>query len=181
MADSDNAFEFSFLSCHPSPSAMCAADDVFHRGMILPLGAAPQRKGTGRSGTRRHPEDFAEGSPRHQELWGGRSGKGEYHRLRSASGHSDAKARPNPRRRCHVCVLGSAIVPPKMDMDDIRIRQRRLAPAGDSGVSGCGVNRGAWKLLRSLSCKGVESAAVATTPLGFVSHLGISGKTNAGG
>ncbi|KAG6509906.1 hypothetical protein ZIOFF_027913 [Zingiber officinale] len=90
--------------------------------------------------------------------------KPEYRRLRSASsGRPVTKARPTHLHSPSPCVLGPARVPVTMGLSDIRSRQRR--PVGEAS------SRFGWMVLRSLSCNGIESAAVATAPLGLVVRL----------
>ncbi|KAG8087006.1 hypothetical protein GUJ93_ZPchr0010g8606 [Zizania palustris] len=72
---------------------------------------------------------------------------------------------PAPRRvRWHEMAFGSVRVPAAMDMGEIRrrlqARRRRLA-AGEVDDAAAAAGWAPWRLIRSLSCKGVEAVAVA--------------------
>lgn len=161
MADPDATFEFPSILPLFSPELVSAPAASSSTGLpILPLGTStpPTPKEIGR---RRHrpPPDTSPAGP-----VDGNAGltKPEYRRLRRASSkRPDAKARPT---HLHPpCVLGPSRVPATMELSDIRSRQRR--PAGEAS------SRVGWMVLRSLSCNGIESAAVATAPLGLVVPL----------
>ncbi|KAL5231510.1 hypothetical protein ABZP36_030286 [Zizania latifolia] len=71
---------------------------------------------------------------------------------------------PAPRRvRWHEMAFGSVHMPAAMDMGEIRrrlqARRRRLAAGEGDEVAAAGW--APWRLIRSLSCKGVEAVAVA--------------------
>lgn len=211
---------FSFFDSPDSPPALCAADDIFLAGKILPFGAHPHKRYQMLEGELRwrdaldvdHPttrctaddsfftgkflpfgdpppiqphlldhELRAQGLPnadRLRRFWGGAKSKAGYRRLRKLS-ECDGKglekttsARPQKephRPRWFLFVLGSMRVPETMDMGNIRNRQRRrLSQAAKPGGD---VGRGAWRLLRSLSCRQLESATVVTAPpLSFASR-----------
>ncbi|WOL18313.1 hypothetical protein Cni_G27107 [Canna indica] len=148
-SDPDIPCDFSFLPTRLPPAATCTAKDVFRRGNILPPHAPP--KGTART-DRCCPRRVLEST--------GGSKTAEYQRLRSvAEGSDDPRGAHRkttlPRSRV-CCVLGAMRVPARMDMNEIKSRRRRGA-----GAVGGDVSRGTWKLLSLLSCKGIESAAVA--------------------
>ncbi|XP_008781936.1 uncharacterized protein LOC103701592 [Phoenix dactylifera] len=159
-------FEFFFHGPR-SPVEMCTADDVFLQGKLLPFGAAPPRP----------PKKDEIYKPRSlpRDQWQQEAATG-YRRLRKAP-ESDLRVPPPPqtprtRSRWYLFVLGSVRVPAAMEIKDIRSRQRRRCPAGVPEDSGRWSRQGSksWKLLRSLSCNGVESA-VAAAPPSFVSHV----------
>ncbi|KAG1326924.1 putative serine/arginine repetitive matrix protein 1-like [Cocos nucifera] len=145
---------------------MCAADDVFLQGKLLPFGEAPPRP----------PKKDDIYNPRSlpRDQWRPETTT-EYQRLRKAP-ESDVRVPPPPqpprsRSRWYLFVLGSVRVPATMEMKDIRRRQRRRSPAAipeDSGRWSFERSK-SWKLLRSLSCTGMS--AVAAAPLSFVSHV----------
>lgn len=162
------------------PTARCTADDILFTGKFLPFGDPPT--------VQPHLLDRefrAQALPNADRLrcfWGGANSKAGYRRLRKSS-DCDGKrlvnttsARPQkephrPRPRWFLFVLGSMRVPETMDMGNIRNRQRRRRsqaadPGGDLG-------RGPWRLLRSLSCRQLESATVVTAPppLSFASRV----------
>ncbi|KAJ8485656.1 hypothetical protein OPV22_018141 [Ensete ventricosum] len=171
--DADHFEFFSF----PSPPDMCAAADVFLGGKILPFGAPPPKRAEN-LGDLCWQESCAasECSRRRRRFWGGRV-KAEYRRLRSVSdchGMVPPPAARQQRPRWYLCVLGSVRVPATMDISDIRSRQRRQPAAAEAdsrrGPSG-DVGRATWKLLRSLSCTGLDSASAVTLPLRFAAHV----------
>ncbi|WOK92672.1 hypothetical protein Cni_G01363 [Canna indica] len=168
-------FEFSFR-CPFSPPAMCAADDIFLAGKILPFGAPPPPpKRAETSGDLRWkpepPAAAAQGPDRLRRLWSGGPKTG-YRRMRRVSDCDDGKAllekappqvsARQQRPRWYLWVLGSVRLPATMDMSDIKNRQRRKILAAETGNDLNG--GGSWKLLRSLSCRGLESATVVTVP-----------------
>ncbi|WOL17372.1 hypothetical protein Cni_G26164 [Canna indica] len=106
---------------------------------------------------------------RRRRFWG--DGLKTYRRLRSAM-QSPEKAIRAPRQqrpRWYLFVLGSVRLPATMDMSEIRNRQqRRETPA--AGPDG-NAQRGAWKVLRSLSCTGLDTAAAVTSPSGLPAHV----------
>ncbi|KAG6470772.1 hypothetical protein ZIOFF_071852 [Zingiber officinale] len=159
-------FEFCFYSDSPDSPALCAADEIFLAGKILPFGAPPPKR-----------YQISEGELRRRDLlqvdhrttrctaddvcfWGGAQSKAGYRRLRKVSDcdgkelekATAARTQKEPHRpRWFLFVLGSMRVPETMDMGNIRNRQRRRRsrdsePGGDVG-------RGTWRLLRSLSCR----------------------------
>ncbi|XP_074572193.1 uncharacterized protein LOC141828631 [Curcuma longa] len=214
-------FEFSSAGLPASPPAMCAADDVFLAGKILPFVASPPKRHQNSAGKLRShdllevnrprtkcaaddifftgkiipssdspPErpQISAGELRQQDFpkadslrrfWRGAAGsKAGYRRIRKVSDCDRrelpelASSRPQqePQRpRWFLFVLGSMRVPETMHMDDIRNRQRRRSlaaePVGDMG-------RGTLRLLRSLSCRRLESATVvAAPPSSFASRV----------
>ncbi|KAF0900119.1 hypothetical protein E2562_027442 [Oryza meyeriana var. granulata] len=79
-----------------------------------------------------------------------------------AAKSSSAPGAAARRVRWHEMAFGSVRVPAAMDMGEIRrrlqARRRRLADGeGDDAAAGWAP----WRLIRSLSCKGVEAVAVA--------------------
>lgn len=172
---------FKFFHDPCFPAQMCAADDVFLQGKLLPFGTLPgpsPKKDKIYDPRRHHPREqrkleTAEGFNLPGGIWGGAMTP-EYRRLRKAP-ESDTKVLPpRSRPRWYLCVLGTVRVPAAMEMRDIRSRQRRRSSpateaADDSGRWSFEGSK-SWKLLRSLSCKGLESA-VAVAPLRLVSHV----------
>ncbi|CAO2163869.1 unnamed protein product [Urochloa humidicola] len=76
--------------------------------------------------------------------------------------------------RWHDMAFGSVRVPASMDMGEIRRRlhARRQAVAGNEPSSATTAAAAAgwapWRLIRSLSCKGVEAVAAAAAPVRLV-------------
>ncbi|XP_010928659.1 uncharacterized protein [Elaeis guineensis] len=171
-------FKFFYDPC--SPAEMCAADDVFFQGKLLPFGSppAPAPKKDKIYNPRSQPREqrwpeTVDGFNRPRGLWGG-ANTPEYQRLRKAP-ESDAKVLPpRSRPRWYLCVIGTVRLPAAMEMRDIRSRQRRRSTPVSEAAEHSGrwsfEGSKSWKLLRSLSCKGVESA-VAAAPLRLVSHV----------
>ncbi|KAG6473496.1 hypothetical protein ZIOFF_067413 [Zingiber officinale] len=214
-------FEFSSAGFPGSPSAMCAADDVFLSGKILPFGASPPGRHQNSAGKLRSRDSLEVNPPRttcavddifftgkiipssdsppqipqissgelrrqdspnadrlRRSWWGAAGSKAGYRRLRKVS-DCDERELPEPassrpqhepqRPRWLLFVLGSVRVPETMRMDDIRNRQRRRSLAAEPGGD---MGRGTLRLLRSLSCRRLESATVvAAPPLGFASRV----------
>ncbi|XP_066325652.1 uncharacterized protein [Miscanthus floridulus] len=91
-----------------------------------------------------------------------------------------AAAAPAPPRkpqqvRWHDMAFGSVRVPAAMDMGEIRrrlrLRARQQALAGGAGneqPSSAAAGWAPWRLIRSLSCKGVEAVAAAAAPVRLV-------------
>ncbi|CAL5003095.1 unnamed protein product [Urochloa decumbens] len=83
-----------------------------------------------------------------------------------------AVAAPTPassrKVRWHDMAFGSVRVPAAMDMGEIRRRlhARRQVVAGNEPSSAAGW--APWRLIRSLSCKGVEAVAAAAAPVRLV-------------
>ncbi|KAG8046833.1 hypothetical protein GUJ93_ZPchr0008g11873 [Zizania palustris] len=87
-----------------------------------------------------------------------------HRRAAAANKPAPSPAPGAPRKvRWHEMAFGSARVPAAMDMGEIRrrlqARSRRLA-AGE-GDEAAAAGWAPWRLIRSLSCKGVEAVAVA--------------------
>lgn len=86
---------------------------------------------------------------------------------KSSAAPASAAAAAARRVRWHEMAFGSVRVPAAMDMGEIRrrlhARRRRLAygdgEAGDAAAAAAGW--APWRLIRSLSCKGIEAVAVA--------------------
>lgn len=161
-------FDFTFHgAASASASEMCAADDIFVQGRMLvrnptppaPAPTSPLWK------SRSHVEGI--GRRRWEAL------DGFDRRLRRAASDSAPAGRtPKPRPRWYWFLFGSVNVPePVMEMSEIRSRLRRRAAAPEMRDGG---RWAAWKLIQSLSCKGVDSAAV-TAPAPMMSHGGIMG------
>lgn len=75
--------------------------------------------------------------------------------------------------RWHDMAFGSVRVPAAMDMGEIRrrLRARQQALAGGAGneqPSSSAAGWAPWRLIRSLSCKGVEAVAAAAAPVRLV-------------
>ncbi|OEL14113.1 hypothetical protein BAE44_0024866 [Dichanthelium oligosanthes] len=84
-------------------------------------------------------------------------------------------ATPASRKvRWHDMAFGSVRVPAAMDMGEIRRRlnARRqalaVAGAGNEPSSAAAVGWAPWRLIRSLSCKGVEAVKAAAAPVRLV-------------
>ncbi|KAJ1267904.1 hypothetical protein BS78_07G094700 [Paspalum vaginatum] len=79
---------------------------------------------------------------------------------------------PQPRKvRWHDMAFGSVRVPAAMDMGEIRRRlnaRQALAAAGAGNEPSSAVGWAPWRLIRSLSCKGVEAVAAAAAPVRLV-------------
>ncbi|XP_068653412.1 uncharacterized protein [Aristolochia californica] len=160
---------------------MCAAEDVFLRGTIVPNSyRAPskeEKKNTNHASKR--------GSSTHQRSYSldtlfqePRSGSHRnYRKLQRASSAESPKVgsgkclrvSSSRRHKWHLLTFGLIRPPAEMEMEDIRNRQRRLNPSplfpsGDPGSVAGGReegNKNSWRLLRALSCKGQEAIAVA--------------------
>uniref|UniRef100_A0A1D1Z0T5 3-oxoacyl-[acyl-carrier-protein] synthase 3 protein 3 n=1 Tax=Anthurium amnicola TaxID=1678845 RepID=A0A1D1Z0T5_9ARAE len=174
-------FEFSRVDLG---SDMCAAEDVFLRGRLLPYKPGPPTSpasapppahrllpGTahhGRDHQRWCPPDQGRANPsRHRRS----ESLDEYQRSRGGAASRYWKGKgslsadyqrlqpvaSSPRPKWYVLAFGSVRLPAEMDMKDIRsrLRRRSTSPPAGSGAAGAGVGGGgAWKVLRSLSCKG---------------------------
>ncbi|CAO2189160.1 unnamed protein product [Urochloa humidicola] len=72
--------------------------------------------------------------------------------------------------RWHDMAFGSVRVPASMDVGEIRRRlhARRQAVAGNEPSSTAAASWAPWRLIRSLSCKGVEAVAAAAAPVRLV-------------
>lgn len=157
--DDGDLFEFCCTAAMPD---MCAADDVITGGKLLPLWIPPPPPQPQKAQAPDHRRSNSLGDPPHG-CWGGKSTSGgEYRKLRRVPDpeHKEtAPDHPRPRPRWYVLVFGSVRVPAAMELKEMRVRQRRRsAPpvaAKDSG------ERGPWRLLRSLSCKGMETTIIA--------------------
>ena len=65
--------------------------------------------------------------------------------------------------------FGSVRVPAAMDMGEIRRRlHARQHGAGNEPSSAAAAGWAPWRLIRSLSCKGVEAVAAAAAPVRLV-------------
>ncbi|CAL9151498.1 unnamed protein product [Musa hybrid cultivar] len=146
-------------------SEMCSAEDVFLGWRLLPLNPRSPLPGTLPLDHRRS------GSLDRRHYWPG--GLADKHRkLRRAASDPPTEAM-KPQPRWYLFVLGPMRVPSAMQMEDIRTRQRRRRTPSPEDTVGRLSNgrRGPWRLLRSLSCNGAESAAVLPSPVRFTSHL----------
>ncbi|KAL5220813.1 hypothetical protein ABZP36_025526 [Zizania latifolia] len=88
------------------------------------------------------------------------------HRRAAAAKPAPSPAPGAPRKvRWHEMAFGSARVPAAMDMGEIRrrlqARSRRLAAGEGDEAAAAAAGWAPWRLIRSLSCKGVEAVAVA--------------------
>ncbi|KAJ6834264.1 uncharacterized protein M6B38_336475 [Iris pallida] len=131
-------FEFPSFAAG-EPAAMCAAGDVFSGGKLLPFCGPPPP-----------PAATAGSLPSGAGIGAG------YRKLRKEPDPSPDPLRRRGRRRknrWYVLAFGAARVPAGMEMKEIRIRQQRMAAAAAEEEEW-----GPWKLLRSLSCRGVEVA-----------------------
>lgn len=79
---------------------------------------------------------------------------------------------PPPRKvRWHDMAFGSVRVPAAMDTSEIRRRlnaRQALAGAGAGNQPSSAAGWAPWRLIRSLSCKGVEAVAAAAAPVRLV-------------
>lgn len=183
-------YPFEFFSGKLSAAEeMCSAEDVFLKGNLLPYKPLPPQLSPGKRSDGPAPKNAPFDHRRSESLDGINRPRGsgglatEYARLRRAASDSDPMtpqpppppqppATPRSRPKWYLVVFGSVRVPAAMEMKDIRNRQRRrrttlLEECGGWRREGGG---GPWKLLRSLSCKGVESTVVAS-PLSFDWHV----------
>lgn len=199
----------TFEFVHIIGSEMCAAEDIFLRGQLLPYKPPPActRSPTQPPPTasshgleyRRCPSDQARHRGQHRraesldryERGGGAASRywntrgshsADYQRLRPVAEEAcDARAAgpragvsTSSRPKWYVLMFGSVKVPSEMDMNSIRSRLRRRSTSGaDAGrveslggvkTGGAGGGGGAWKLLRSLSCKG-DVGGVVESPI----------------
>ncbi|KAK1275428.1 hypothetical protein QJS04_geneDACA003999 [Acorus gramineus] len=149
--DGDTMFEFykDFNS-----SEMCAAEDIFFCGKLLPLRpnqANEEQTRRPKPTHRRKLESF-------DEFNGGTTIR-EYLKGSSESRRLQRTTSQRPKPKWYVIVFGSVKVPGEMEMSDIRSRQMRRKPVPPP-LKTASVNRGsAWRLLQSLSCKGHDIAA----------------------
>ncbi|KAJ0965656.1 hypothetical protein J5N97_026794 [Dioscorea zingiberensis] len=162
---------FEFSSNGTAAPEMCCADEIFARGRMLP--SNPTTPALSRS----HSNVGVVCRERHRrsESVDGidRLRRGDYRRLRRAASDSSpvvARAAPKPKPRWYWFLFGSVRMPePAMEMSDIRSRIRRRGGAPAAELEGSRWTP--WKLIQSLSCKGVDSpAATAPEPLPLVSH-----------
>ncbi|PAN34362.1 hypothetical protein PAHAL_6G086800 [Panicum hallii] len=89
---------------------------------------------------------------------------------RGAPTNAAAVAAPASRKvRWHDMAFGSVRMPAAMDMGEIRRRlHARQHGAGDEPSSAAAAGWAPWRLIRSLSCKGVEAVAAAAAPVRLV-------------
>ena len=78
---------------------------------------------------------------------------------RRAAPHQAAAAARTRRLRWHEMAFGSVRVPAAIDMDEIR--RRLQAPRRDTEPEAAAAAWAPWRLIRSLSCKGVAVAAAS--------------------
>jgi hypothetical protein len=80
---------------------------------------------------------------------------------RRAAAVKPGQAPPHPRRvRWHHMAFGSVRVPSAMDMGEIR-RRLEARQANEPSAAAAADGWAPWRLIRSLSCKGVEAVAAA--------------------
>lgn len=175
MTQYPNSFEFFSGSRHGGGPEICIADDVIRDGKLLP------------SILKTHSYDY-----RRCESEGGKNGggggkltEGEHGKLRRATSDPMGPQRNPPRPalkasrvrpRWYWLAFWSVRAPAEMGIDEIKIRQqRRRGPTATAevadGVCGIESGKGAWRVIRSLSCKGSEVAVDVnvTAPLREVS------------
>lgn len=151
------------------PRTVCAAGDTFFTAKIIPASDSPPRRPQVSTGELRS-QDFPKGDSLRRFWCGAAGSKAGYRKLRKVS-DCDGRGLPEPassrpqqepqRSRWFLFVLGSVRVPETMYMGDIRNRQRRRSLAAEPGSD---MGRGTLRLLRSLSCRRLESATVVATP-----------------
>ncbi|KAK1316803.1 hypothetical protein QJS10_CPA05g02343 [Acorus calamus] len=156
-----------------STSEMCAAEDVFLRGRLLPYRPPQtteeeQPKPTTHHGKTESFDESNRGSAKGRFLKGGSSSSSlEYRKLRRARSERPPPPASAAKPNWYWIVFGSVKLPGEMEMRDIRSRQRRRQPPPPpplslegrktaSGKSGSG-----WRLLKSLSCKGHDDISNA--------------------
>lgn len=166
------AESFEFLPIMGSD--MCAAEDIFLCGQLLPY-APPSPKASlkaQRGREQRRWLSHQERSPdllRRAESLDGRYWKGwaggspGYQKLRTAGG-TKPSSEVSPRPRWYMIAFGSVSPPAEMNLRDMKSRLRRqrrvssgreaASSPGGKGTAGGGGGGGKWKLIRSLSCKG---------------------------
>lgn len=161
---------FEFSSQGATAPEMCCADEIFARGRMIPSNPTPPAL------RRNHSNATAVSRERHRrsESVDGidRFRRRDYWQLRrAASDSSPVVARAvKPKPKWYWFLFGSVRMPePAMEISEIRSRIRRRGGVQAGELEG---SRWApWKLIRSLSCKGVESAAaMAPEPMPLVSH-----------
>ncbi|KAK1268238.1 hypothetical protein QJS04_geneDACA013882 [Acorus gramineus] len=156
---------FEFYS--DSTSEMCAAEDIFLRGRLLPYRPPQTTEEEQPKPTTHHrkTESFDEsnrGSAKGRFLKAGSSSSSlEYQKLQRARSERPppppaSAAKPN----WYWIVFGSVKLPGEMEMRDIRSRQRRRQPppplplSSEGRKTALGKSGNGWRLLKSLSCKG---------------------------
>ncbi|KAG9455857.1 hypothetical protein H6P81_000365 [Aristolochia fimbriata] len=165
---------------------MCAAEDVFLSGTILPNSyRAPskedeEKKKPNNSSCKRgsctHHRSYSLDALYQEPRSNSRSNYRKLQRASSAespkvgSGKCFRLSSSRRQHKWHLLTFGLIKPPAEMEMEDIRNRQRRLNrsllfPSLDSAASVAGGreegNKNSWRLLRALSCKGQEAIAVA--------------------
>lgn len=80
---------------------------------------------------------------------------------RRAPAPKSEPAPPQRRVRWHHMAFGSVRVPSAMDMGEIRRRLRARQALANEPSAAAAAGWAPWRLIRSLSCKGVEAVAVA--------------------
>ncbi|WOL06463.1 hypothetical protein Cni_G15197 [Canna indica] len=146
----DSSFEFFCAS-----GDMCFAEDVFLGGKLRPA-LVPQPLPPWRVPSDRRRADFL--VEKHQRPRKVASVAGAKVDVRPAAA-AVVKLQP----KWYLFVLGPMRVPAATEMGDIRsrLRKRRTPPpAGRAVGPSSGGKSGPWRLLRSMSCNGMESAAV---------------------
>ncbi|CAA6671077.1 unnamed protein product [Spirodela intermedia] len=154
-------------------SDMCAAEDIFLCGQLLPYALPSPKAQRGREQRRwlshheRSPDLLQRAESLDGRYWKGMGGGSPgYQKLRTAAGTrqiSEVSTRP----RWYMIAFGSVSLPAEMSLRDMKSRlrrQRRVSSGrgaagsagkeGRAGDGGGGGGGGKWKLIRSLSCKG---------------------------
>ncbi|XP_068649166.1 uncharacterized protein [Aristolochia californica] len=161
---------------------MCAAEDVFLHGTILPNSyRAPSKEEKKKKnhaplgGSFTHQRSYSLDTLLFQEPRNGP--RGGHRKLQRGSSAESPKVRSGKylrvssirRHKWHLLTFGLIRPPAEMEMEEIRNRQRRLSPSPwlpsgfPASVAGCRdeVNKNSWRFLRALSCRGHEAIAVA--------------------
>ncbi|KAK1291449.1 hypothetical protein QJS10_CPB17g00053 [Acorus calamus] len=158
-----NTTLFEFYS--DSTSEMCAAEDIFLRGRLLPY-RPPQTteeeppKPTAHHGKTESFDESNRGCAKGRFLKGGSSSSSslEYRKLQRARSERPPPPASAAKPNWYWIVFGSVKLPGEMEMRDIRSRQRRRQPPpplSSEGRKAASVKSGSgWRLLKSLSCKG---------------------------
>ena len=157
-------------SLSPSSAAAnaCSPDDDYYEDddfEFTPLLPRPRRRRSARSERPRTTVQAAAATPALPQPPQQRARRGA-----PASTSAVAVAAPASRKvRWHDLAFGSVRVPAAMDMGEIRRRlHARQHGAGNEPSSAAAAGWAPWRLIRSLSCKGVEAVAAAAAPVRLV-------------
>lgn len=170
QASDGDGLLFDFFCTAAATPELFAADDVIFGGKLLPLWAPPpppQPREAARAKKQDHRRSSSLGDPRPPA----RPEAAARTRRSSSDGkitgdweHRKPKQQQQQHSRAprwYVLVFGPirANITSGMDIKQIRIRQHRRKEAASATAKGSG-QWGPWKIVRSLSCKGVDAVDI---------------------